>query len=241
MGRTLYQLNLTCLAGTLMLISGCSALDEQYHRMTETRATWDTSASQPVVVPSKGTGLAYQPDTRDLTLPEEARVATRYQDPLQSGFYPTQTHKSLNEYADQLAMQLMNTASQLPAQSTIGIASFVRLNHSLQDTTVLGNQLAEYLMGQLQGYGMGVVDFKLTRFMQVTGQGDLVMSRKVSRLAAQTSMAHVLTGTMIETPRGVRVNARIISLADQRMVASASLDIPAFIVTSLNPVTAAAY
>ncbi|WP_137166521.1 FlgO family outer membrane protein [Salinimonas lutimaris] len=241
MGRTFYQLNLTCLAGILVLISGCSALDEQYHRMTETRATWDTSAGEPVVVPPKGTGLAYQPDTRDLTLPENEPVATRFQDPLQTGFYARQTHKSLNEYADQLAMQLMRTATGLQPQATIGIASFVRLSHSLQDTTVLGNQLAEYLMGQLQDYGMGVVDYKLTRFIQITKRGDIIMSRKVRQLAADASMAHVLTGTMIETPRGVRVNARIISLDDQRMVASASLDIPAFIVTSLNPVTAMAH
>lgn len=47
-------------------------------------------------------------------------------------------------------------------------------------------------------------------------------------------MDHVVTGTIIEDDRGVRVNARIVSLENKQVVASADVYIPAFIVMDLN-------
>ena len=41
------------------------------------------------------------------------------------------------------------------------VASFVRLNQSLSDSTVLGNQLSEYLIAELQDFGLAVVDLSL--------------------------------------------------------------------------------
>jgi TolB-like protein len=47
-------------------------------------------------------------------------------------------------------------------------------------------------------------------------------------------MDHVVTGTIIEDDRGVRINARIVSMQNKQVVASANIYIPAFIVTDLN-------
>lgn len=226
------------LAGLVLIamLAGCSAIDEQYHAMRA--ATWDTSKSEPVIIPHEDTGLVYRPDSRDLKARPQSQEQTRYQDPLYVGFYADLTHKSLNDYAGQLAMELMDSASTIRPREKVGVASFVRLNHTLHDTTVLGNQLAEYMLGQLQSYGLAVVDFKLSDDLYVTERGDLVMHRGFQKIAAQSKMDHVLTGTMIETKRGVRINARIVSVEEQSLVASASVDVPAFMVTSLNPVEA---
>nr|WP_252728524.1 FlgO family outer membrane protein [Alteromonas sp. C1M14] len=131
-------------------------------------------------------------------------------------------------------MQLLDSARELDAKHLIGIASFVRLNTSLQETTVLGNQLSELLIAQMQSYGLGVVDFKMAGDIIVTPKGDLAMRRSNGREAKKLAMDHILTGTLIEEPRGVRVNARIVSTANYQVVASTSLLIPAFIVTQLN-------
>lgn len=178
--------------------------------------------------------FTYTPDSRDSQYHEEESVDPGYKDPLHQGFYPTQTHKRLNDYASQLAMELMDNATGLTQRDKVGIASFVRLNTSLQDSTVLGNQLAEYLIAELQDFGLAIVDFKLAGGITVTPVGDFVLTRRASALAEQVAMDHVVTGTIIEDERGVRVNARIVSLTDKHVVASAHVYIPAFIVVDLN-------
>ena len=75
---------------------------------------------------------------------------------------------------------------------------------------------------------------KLSSGITVTPQGDFVMSRSSQYLAKSVDMDHVVTGTIIEDDRGVRVNARIVSLENKQIVASADVYIPAFIVMDLN-------
>ncbi|MEW9799099.1 FlgO family outer membrane protein [Alteromonas sp. CYL-A6] len=195
-------------------------------------------ADEPVV-PS-GSGLGYQPDSRDREYEMQAQRQASQPNALNTGFSPTVTHKTLVDYAEQLAMGLMSNTRQLSADELVGVTSFVRLNRSLREPTILGNQLAEYLMGELQTFGLGVVDFKLAQNITVTSYGDLALSREASRLASKLNMDHIVTGTMVEDERGIRVNARIVSVANQQLVSSATVYIPAFIVKSLIPERVAA-
>ncbi|MDO6568720.1 FlgO family outer membrane protein [Alteromonas sp. 1_MG-2023] len=190
-------------------------------------------SAEPVAVPS-GSGLEYSPDSRDREYQQHVAVDPGYRDPMHQGFSPSQTHKRLNDYASQLAMELMDNATRLTQQDMVGVTSFVRLNTSLGDSTVLGNQLSEYLIAELQDFGLAIVDFKMADGVTVTPYGDFVLSRKATSLAKQVSMDHVVTGTIIEDDRGVRVNARIVSMQNKQVVASANIYIPAFIVTDLN-------
>lgn len=188
---------------------------------------------EPVPVPT-GTGLVYTPDSRDREYQQHIEAAPDYRDPLQNGFFPSKTHKQLSDYASQLAMKLMENATRLKQNDLVGITSFVRLNESLSNSTVLGNQLSEYLITELQDFGLAIVDFKVANNINVTPYGDFVLSRSAKSLAKKMAMDHVVTGTIIEDDRGVQVNARIVSLADKQIVASAHILIPAFIVIDLN-------
>ncbi|WP_394223264.1 FlgO family outer membrane protein [Alteromonas gracilis] len=192
-----------------------------------------THHAEPVPVP-KRSGLQYTPDSRDRQYQQHVAVDPGYKDPLHHGYSPIQTHKRLNDYASQLAMELMDNATRLTHEDMVGVTSFVRLNHSLSDSTVLGNQLSEYLISELQDFGLAVVDFKLAGGITVTPVGDFVLTRDGALLAKQIEMDHVVTGTIIEDDRGVRINARIVSLENKQVVASANVYIPAFIVMDLN-------
>lgn len=194
-----------------------------------------THDAEPVQVPNRS-GLVYTPDSRDRQYQQHVAVDPGYKDPMHHGFFPSQTHKRLNDYASQLAMELMDNATRLTHQDMVGVASFVRLNHTLDDAPILGNQLSEYLIAELQDFGLAIVDFKLAGGITVTPIGDFVFTRKGERLAKQVEMDHVVTGTIIEDDRGVRVNARIVSLNNKQVVASANVYIPAFIVTDLNKI-----
>lgn len=148
-----------------------------------------------------------------------------------NSYQPNYTHKILNDYAEQMAMDLMARAKNLDTQSKIGIASFVDLTRNLQTTTVLGNQLSESFMNEIQAYGLSVVDYKALDEIFVGQEGDLIFDRSGPR----GNMQYVLSGTMQRNGRGVQVNARIIQLKDNVVVASTKGFIPHFIVSSLTP------
>lgn len=156
------------------------------------------------------------------------------QSPVQR-FNPQFTYKSVKDYASQLAMDLVKNGNGLSQNAMIGITSFVKLDTSLQNTTVLGNQLAEYSISEIQQFGLHVIDFKLMPAMQVKSNGDLTFSRNLLQLANNNVMNHVMSGTMIEKAEGVFVNARIISLSNNRVVSSASVLIPRFVAEQTKP------
>ncbi|MEG3766842.1 FlgO family outer membrane protein [Alteromonas sp. 14N.309.X.WAT.G.H12] len=236
------QLNVMVSVFCALTLSACSAFDDQHHGMTEQKNTKPSPPKiAPVATKSNATnkkelknGLVYQPDARDKLYANADEELRAWHDPLVSGYQPDHTHKALVDYASQIAMQLMNNANEIEPDDLIGVASFVRLNASLRDTTVLGNQLSELLITEIQSYGLGVVDFKMAGDITVTPKGDLAMRRSVQRKPQKLAMDHILTGTLIEEPRGVRVNARIVSTANNQVVASTTLLIPAFMVTQLN-------
>ena len=150
-------------------------------------------------------------------------------------FTPRFTYKSVQDYAGQLAMDLVKNANGLTSKARIGVTSFVKLDYTLQNTTILGNQLAEYSISEIQQFGLNVVDFKLMPALQVSSRGDLAFSRDVMELASQSVMDHVLSATMIDKADGVFINARIIALGTNRVVSSASVLVPTFVTQQIQP------
>lgn len=157
------------------------------------------------------------------------------QQPPVQRFTPRFTYKSVQDYAGQLAMNLVKNANGLTSEARIGVTSFVKLDYTLQNTTILGNQLAEYSISEIQQFGLTVIDFKLMPAIQVSTRGDLAFSRDVLKLANQNVMDHVLSATMIEKVDGIFINARIIELGTNRVVSSASVLVPKFVAQQIQP------
>lgn len=134
----------------------------------------------------------------------------------------------LSEYVEQMAMELESKLSQRIA-TPVAVTSFVTLDSTLKNTTLLGNQISEYFINELKGVGIPVSDYKVTGFIQVTPSGDLAMSRKLQELKGDLNIGYVLTGTLIENERGTVVNSRIISLDNNKVVASASKLVPSIV------------
>ncbi|CAM5207098.1 FlgO family outer membrane protein [Alishewanella longhuensis] len=146
-----------------------------------------------------------------------------------------QSNKQLNDYVAQMAMQLVETFHYFPVESRVAVASFVDLDSELNRTNVVGNQLAEAFIHQLQQFGVNVVDFKTTRDIQVTANGDFVFSRNHSQLDALQQIDYVLSGTMVFGPRGIMINARVINFRTKVVAASSQQLIPHFVISSLYP------
>ena len=172
-------------------------------------------------------------------LPAPPRNSQEYRDqmpqqPPVQRFTPRFTYKSVQDYAGQLAMKLVKNANGLTSEARIGVTSFVKLDYTLQNTTILGNQLAEYSISEIQQFGLNVIDFKLMPAIQVSTRGDLAFSRDVLELASQNVMDHVLSATMIEKVDGIFINARIIALGTNRVVSSASVLVPNFVAQQIQ-------
>lgn len=151
--------------------------------------------------------------------------------------YVTSLHsnKQLNDYVAQMAMQLVETFHYFPTESRVAVASFVDLDSELNRTNIIGNQLAEAFIHQLQQFGVSVVDFKTTRDIQVTANGDFVFTRNHSQLDALQQIDYVLSGTMVFGPRGIMVNARVINFRTKVVAASSQQLIPHFVISSIYP------
>tara|TARA_R110000772_G_scaffold13210_7_gene39445 strand:+ start:7368 stop:8360 length:993 start_codon:yes stop_codon:yes gene_type:complete len=139
----------------------------------------------------------------------------------------------LSDYTRQLAGKLAKfTALE---GSTVGVASFVDFNETLRSSSSLGNQFAEGLATELPSYGVSVVDFKMTKYIEVSAMGDLALSRDGQKLNGQTNMDYVLTGTLVATHRGVKINSRVVSVEDNSVIAAASIFVPQGLLQQIQP------
>lgn len=145
------------------------------------------------------------------------------------------SNKHLNDYVAQMAMQLVETFHFFPVEARVAVASFVDLDSELNRTNIVGNQMAEAFIHQFQQFGIQVVDFKTTRDIQVTPNGDFVFSRNHSQLDMLQQIDYVLSGTMAFTPRGIMVNARVINFRTKVVAASSQQLIPHFVISSMYP------
>ncbi len=175
--------------------------------------------------PIIGTGMSIEEQQREMS------VASMHDN--QRLFEPRYHHKVLGEYVEQLAIHLMHSIAPEDLVGPIAITSFVQFDSTLNRADVLGNQLSELFFVELQQYGLPVVDYKVTPFVKVTSTGDFVFSRDTRQLERQQSFGYVLSGTLLASDRGIIVNARIIGLKDQDVIASAKGLIPSFVLPQI--------
>lgn len=201
---------------------GYSRCDKQGNCSSEVRHHYHDSQRRDVVTPLPGTSQG--------SMNRQHGWAVPYQ-------YVTslQSNKQLNDYVAQMAMQLVETFHLFPTESRVAVASFVDLDSELNRTNIIGNQLAEAFIHQFQQFGISVVDFKTTRDIQVTSNGDFVFSRNHMQLDALQQIDYVLSGTMVFGPRGIMVNARVINFRTKVVTASSQQFIPHFVISSLYP------
>ncbi|WP_404338777.1 FlgO family outer membrane protein [Pseudoalteromonas mariniglutinosa] len=201
-----YLLLAVLLSSTL---SGCQLLSNQSSQsvvVTPTESTFDINTMMQVVQQN-----------------EQIELSDNSQQ-----FQPYNHHKTLVNYVEQMALDLVDTMQQ---ESELGIAvtSFVDLDASLNSSSQLGNQIAESIYHQLQKFGYGVIDFKVRDAIDVNNYGDFVFSRDIEQLTDRRIASHVLTGTLIYRNTGVEVNARVINLASKQVVATSQKIIPHFV------------
>lgn len=203
----------------VLLLSGCSLLMGQ------------SAMSQSVVVVNDQSMMIDEMVAKSETTVE---VEDDMQ-PSKPDYVPMNHFVKLDNYVEQMAIELSDLLSETQDMSTeLAVASFVRLDGTLQTSDQLGNQLAETFMHQLHRFGYQVVDTKLLDNVHITRMGDYVFSRKSKSRFNSEAAEYVLSGTMLYREKGVLVNARVMSLESKKVVATTSKMIPWYVLRSEN-------
>lgn len=189
--------------------------------------------AQPINLDRNFVRAVEKPALTRKMLPSEIAQASYSQVGLSTQPELIHSKKQLSDYAQQMAFKLMNFEALKGAR--VGVASFVEFDETLQATTPLGNQFAEALATVLPQFGVDIIEYKLTKHLAVGASGDLALSRQIDELHEEVGMDYVLTGTLVSTRRGVQINSRVVSVNDQRVIASASTLLPTLVLQQIQP------
>jgi len=139
------------------------------------------------------------------------------------------THVMLSDYTERLANDLYKNLRQQKLDSPLAILSFVNFDKTLQKTTSLGRILSENLISEMSLFGLDVIDLHLMYGFVADESGEFVFSRDPSEFYHSSDLRYVLSGVLIENERGVIVNARIMEFETQRVLSTASVLIPPYV------------
>lgn len=180
------------------------------------------NASTPLyVTPGLYDGAAYQ----------ASRMSTQK---MQQHYQP-QVSVNVNHYVQGMMHDLVANLDMVKQGMIIGVTSFVYLDGAYDQTDLFGNQLSEGFMHEIHQFGLDVVDFKTTDFIRVTPKGDFVFSRDFMELREEQPIEYVLGGTLVQHQGGTLVNARIVSVASKKVLASAQSFVPQHVVSAIQP------
>lgn len=143
--------------------------------------------------------------------------------------------KHVGDYVRNMAQDLVTNMEYVTERTPVAITHFSLIDSDLRQTNLLGQQMAESFMHEFHKFRMPVVEFKGTQFIRITETGDFVLSRDFLDLKNSTTIQYVLTGTMTKHQGGYIVNARMVGMQSNVVVASAQSFIPYYIVEALLP------
>ncbi len=143
--------------------------------------------------------------------------------------------KHVGDYVRNMAQDLVANMEYVTERTPVAVTHFSLIDSDLKETNLLGQQMAESFAHEFHKFRMPVVEFKATQFIRVTDTGDFVLSRDFLDLKNSTPIQYVLTGTLTKHQGGYIVNARMLGMQSNVIVASAQSFIPFYIVDALLP------
>tara|TARA_B100001059_G_scaffold53555_1_gene47833 strand:- start:76474 stop:77118 length:645 start_codon:yes stop_codon:yes gene_type:complete len=204
---------LIAICAAVLSLSGCSMLP--FSQNNPQHSQHSPLATSYIIAEPVANNQQAEPNSALATYPASTRLYA--------------SHKQLDDYVAQLAMQLYQNSSKSFSDYRIAVAGFADLTPARDALQPLGNALAERFLQQMPRYGVTMVDHKLTGGIKLTPDGDAVFSNRAGQVAATQQIDYVLSGTVQHSQRGAQVNVRIMDLKSKTVLASASQLIPQFV------------
>jgi TolB-like protein len=159
--------------------------------------------------------LAMASGSKDSLLEQNAQNAKAY----------SKDH-DINYYVRGMMQDLVANLQYVNSATPVAVVSFVMLDSNYNDSNLLGIQIAESLIHEVHKFGIPVIDFKTTGFIRVTEQGDFAFSKDYEDFTGEMPARYIVGGTMLKHTDGYLINARIVGMQSQAVVASAQSFIP---------------
>lgn len=123
-------------------------------------------------------------------------------------------------YSNHTAVDNLLLKTKLDEDSKVIITTIVNINN-LESTSALGRTISEQLTTKFVDAKMDVIEMKLRNSIYIKrATGELILSRKVSKLAKAVSADAIVTGTYSNAGESVYVNLRIINPQTQMILST---------------------
>lgn len=196
-----------------MYLSGCALTGSETKNPEQNQAGLSSTAISDSTSPS----LAHKPNNMTETVLHNLPAPER----------------NINFYVRGLMQDLIGNLQFVNERTPVAVTSFVMLDGDYQDSTLLGNQIAESLIHEIHKFGIPVLDFKTSSKIQTNEHGDYIFSRNPEQIAQDLPIHYVFAGTMVKHQGGYLINARVIGLNSKAVVASAQSFIPVTVSNAL--------
>jgi TolB-like protein len=143
-------------------------------------------------------------------------------------------------YTERIADRLFQDLGPIP-DGTIAVVSFTELKSLAPDPynlsmNLLGLQLQESMLTVASQRGYKVKELRLASQVKVYSDHERILSRDITELATQQSVRYVIAGTLNQAENYTTVNARLVDIQSNTIIAAASDLVPANVLGSAEKV-----
>ena len=107
----------------------------------------------------------------------------------------------------------------------VAVTSFVDTD-TFEHAGYLGRTIAEILIHELDRRQIPVFEYKATKSLTVTADGDFIFSRNWKKLSSQALVKRLVAGTFTRNEDGVVLNARVVNMETSSVEGSSTAFIP---------------
>jgi TolB-like protein len=140
------------------------------------------------------------------------------------------TELLIHQNVTTLANKLFSNAKNIKLSQSVAVGTFLPIHlkssPNLAEQHYVGLQIQESFITLAAQAGLNVVEYKTASAIKVTSEADVMLSRDTQELTATVEAQYFLTGTYSEHDNQLIVNARIIELAEKKVIAAATGYIP---------------
>lgn len=157
-----------------------------------------------------------------------------------------QENKSANEnlihqHITRLANTLFSSARNINLSQAVAVGTFLPISlineKEISEHSYIGLQIQESFITLGSQAGLNIIEYKTMSSIKLQPGVDVMLSRDLQNLHEKMNAKYFLTGTYSEQENSLVVNARLIELSSQNVVAAATDYIPIVSMRSKQQVT----
>ena len=147
----------------------------------------------------------------------------------------------IHERIINLGNNLFNTSNSIDLNKGVAVGTFLPLSQfngkSMPTNNLLGYQIQESFVTVGTQAGLKVIEFKTMNAIKFSEKQDIMLSRQIADLPKDIAADYFLTGNYVQQEQRYVVNARLINIKTQQVVAAATDYLPLDIMADLNKTT----